>query len=774
MQMPSASFGPQNHGLQVGQNYGPISAEFHLPPERPETPPSPFATIPFSRDPDFVNRGDILDQVDQRCSAPAARVALVGLGGVGKSQLAIEYAHRVAAWQPNTWVFWVHAGTQARVEEGLMTIADAVKLPGRNQPKANILQLVYSWLSNERNGRWIMILDSADDRDVFYSPTSSDARGGRPFATYLPQSRNGSIVITTRNKDLASRLTGDRQNIIDVGPMAQADAVTLLEKKLGLPANPDIAADLVEALDLVPLAISQAAAYIQARAPRSSAEKYLAEFRENERKRARLLGYDGGDLRRDGGASNAILTTWQISFDYIRSKRPSAADLLSLMSFFDRQGIPGWILGNPKIARDAMGPRGGDAGNSIMDGETNGTRGEFEDDVAMLRDYCLIATNEVGDEFEMHGLVQLSTRRWLEASEQLEAFTQRYIERMAASFPTGQYENWATCRGLFAHVQVSLGYRPSESTTETWATLLHNGGWYASSQGKYDIAQQMVGKAREVRQRRCGREDVTTLASISLFASVLVDQGKWREAEKLNMQVMETRKTKLGADHPDTLRSMANLAAIYGNQGRWSEAEKLDVQVMETRKTKLGADHPDTLRSIANLAATYGNQGRWSEAEKLQVQVMETSKTKLGADHPDTLRSIANLAVTYGDQGRWSEAETLEVQVMETSKTKLGADHPDTLTSMANLATTLSNQGRWSEAEKLQVQVIETRKTKLGADHPDTLTSMNNLAFTWKGQGRRADALALMDDCAQARRRVLGEEHPYTISSLAAVAKWSS
>ncbi|KAK3903024.1 P-loop containing nucleoside triphosphate hydrolase protein, partial [Staphylotrichum tortipilum] len=389
----SASLGPGNQGLQVGQNLGSINAEFHLPPERRETPPAPSAAIPFSRDPDFVNRGDIIDQIDQRCSEPAARVALVGLGGVGKSQLAIEFAYQ--ARQPNIWVFWVHAGTQARVEEGFRTIADAVKLPGRNHPKADIPQLVYGWLSNERNGRWIMILDSADDHDVFYTPTRSDERTGRPFATYLPQSRNGSVVVTTRNKDLAFRLTGRYQNIIEVGPMAQTDALALLEKKLGLLPDTDVAVDLVYALDLVPLAISQAAAYIQARAPRSSPKKYLAEFQEGERKRSKLLEHDAGDLRRDGGASNAVLTTWQISFDYIRSNRRSAADLLSLMSFFDRQ--------------EGVGEGNSDDGSNATDGDTdNGADDDadsgFEDDVAMLRDYCLIVTDEAGDQFEMHGL----------------------------------------------------------------------------------------------------------------------------------------------------------------------------------------------------------------------------------------------------------------------------------------------------------------------------------------------------------------------------------
>ncbi|KAK5651026.1 hypothetical protein OQA88_1805, partial [Cercophora sp. LCS_1] len=714
--MQSTSFGPGNRGQQVGQNYGTINAEFHLPPERPETPPNPFATIPFSRDRDFVDRGDILEQIDKRCSEPAGRVALVGLGGVGKSQLAIEYAYRIATVQADTWMFWVHAGTQARVEEGFRAIADAVKLPGRNQPKANIPQLVYSWLSNERNGRWIMILDSADDRNVFYGPTGDEASNRRPFATYLPQSRNGSILITTRDKDLASRLTGHRQNAVGVGPMTQTDALKLLKKKLGSFPGAVVAADLVQALDFVPLAISQAAAYIQARAPRSSPEKYLAEFRDSERKRSRLLEYDGGDLRRDGGASNAILTTWTISFNHIRSMRLSAANLLSLMSFFDRQGIPGWVLKPSRIAKDTTRARGIDevteresndsstTDSGTDDGADDDIDGGFEDDVAMLRDYCLIVPDEAGDEFEMHGLVQLSTRKWLEAYGQQEMFKQQYIDRMAASFPTGQYENWATCRSLFAHVQVALGYRPSENTVETWAKLLHNGGWYAWSQGRYNVAQQMVSKARKVREKKLGKEDVATLASTSVFSLILLDRGRWGEAEKLFMQVMETFKTKLGADHPDTLTSMANLASTYRNQGRWEEAEKLDVQVMETRKTKLGADHPDTLTSMANLASTLWNQGRWGEAEKLFVQVMETRKTKLGADHPSTLTSMANLASTYRNQGRWGEAEKLEVQVMETRKTKLGADHPDTLTSIANLASTYRNQGQWGEAEKLDVQ----------------------------------------------------------------------
>ncbi|KAL8364519.1 hypothetical protein RB595_003682 [Gaeumannomyces hyphopodioides] len=764
---PSASFGSGDRSNSVGQIFGTMNTEIHLPPERPETPPQPFATIPFSRDPDFVNRGDILDQLRQRCFEPAGRVALVGLGGIGKSQLAIEFAHRTAEETPNKWIFWVHAGTQARVEEGFRDIADAVKLPGRNQPKADIQQLVYGWLSNERNGRWTIVLDSADDENVLYA--ANDGRKGKPLASYFPQSRNGSIVVTTRNRGLAYRLTRGYKNIINIEPMVLADALLLLEKKLGPLPDTDTAKALVQALDLIPLAIRQAAAYIQARSPLSSVGVYLAEFYKDERKRTRLLGHDAGDLRRDGGASNAILTTWQISFEHIRSKKSSAADLLALMSFFDPQGIALSLL-EPVDAEDVQRDTKSESG-----GSGDEVDGGFQDDVAILRDFCLVFTNEDGSALGMYGLVQLSTRKWLEADGLQNKFRQLFVERIAAAFPTANYSNWATCRQLFAHVEAAIDCQPTEECTqELWAGLMHRGGWYALEQGRYRAAERMAGKEKRSREKQLGKSDEKTLASAALYAETFRHQGRWEEAEKLEVEVMEMSKTKLGVDHPLTLTSMANLASTYRSQGRWQEAEKLNVEVMEARKIKLGTDHPDTLTSMANLAFTWKDQGRWEEAEKLNVEVMGTRKAKLGTDHPDTLTSMANLASTYMDQGRWQEAEKLNMEVMEIRKTKLGTDHPDTLTSVANLASTYRNQGRWQKAEKLNVEVMEARKIKLGADHPDTLTSMNNLAFTWKDQGRHAEALALIKDCTQARQRVLGPNHPHTLSSLSAVSNWSS
>jgi hypothetical protein len=358
----------------------------------------------------------------------------------------------------------------------------------------------------------MMILDSADDGDVFFKTASGRER--QSLASYLPQSRNGRILVTTRNKDLARRLTGSSKNMIEVGPMTQTDALLLLEKRLGSFSDHSSAEELVQALDCVPLAISQAGAYIQAEWPRISIAKYLAKFRESEGRKAWLLGHNTGDLRRDGGASSTILTTWQISFDSIRSKRPSAADILSLMSFFDRQGIPEWLLKPLKDCRAGAEKRS--VSDVFEDMESNSSDSEaedvFDDDVSMLRDYCLITPNQDGDEFEMHGLVQLSTRKWVEAFGRQEEFKQQFITRLSGSFPTGDYSNWVICRRLFAHVEKATDYRPaSNAVEELWATLLYNGGWYAWLQGRYDVAERMAGKARRSRERRLGREDLDTL-----------------------------------------------------------------------------------------------------------------------------------------------------------------------------------------------------------------------------------------------------------------------
>jgi len=709
-----------------------------------------------------------------------------------KSQLAIEYAYRRREHSPSTWVFWVHASNAARFETSYRDIADFVKIPGRKTPGANIFQLVYDWLRDARRS-WVLVLDNLDDAGFLSKPCNDRSLsndGSQPLKAYLPQCQNGVILVTTRNRSAALELV-ERRDMIAVEPMSEADAVALLEKKLGRIEKSDGMGELAAALEFMPLAMAQATSYIAHRAPRCSVRQYLEKFQESDRNKTSLLNFEKGQLRRDRDAKNSIIITWQISFDHVRHVRPSAADLLSLMSFFDRQGIPEALLRSREGQSDVLEKHGGDTEDINFDFNQNKDEGEdddksdsgtdckgsedkdgeeddeFEEDVSTLRDYSFIAVTASGPSFEMHRLVQLATRKWLEAHEQRERWNYQFIKNLCSALPTGEYENWTACQALFPHAKSAAAQKPKgQESLKMWATILYRAAWYAQRVGNWAGAEEMSVAAAKTRKKLLGQEHEDTLRSVSLVGGVHVLRGRWDEAESLFVQVMETRKSKLGADHLDTLISMINLASTYREQGRWEEAESLGVQVMETHKSKLGADHPNTLTSIGDLASTYRKQGRWEEAESLGVQVMETRKSKLGADHPDTLISIGDLALTYRKQGRWEEAESLGVQVIETHKSKLGADHPDTLTSMDNLALTYKKQGRWEEAESLGVQVIETRKSKLGADHPNTLTSMGNLASTYINQGRWEEAESLGVQVMETRKSKLGADHPDTLTSI--------
>ncbi|KAK8131610.1 hypothetical protein PG984_008048 [Apiospora sp. TS-2023a] len=205
---------------------------------RHETPPKPTAVIPFNRDRDCVQRDTILDQVDRLCSEPALRVALVGLGGVGKSQIAIEYANRVRDRSPETWVFWVDASSAASYEQRFREIAEYLKLPRRRNPQSNIFQLLYDWLRGDKSGRWVLILDNVDEVEFLHIPADHDGqRDGsegrsQPLVSYLPHCQHGSILITTRSKHAALTLAEER-GIITVDPIHQVEPTALAHEHPG-------------------------------------------------------------------------------------------------------------------------------------------------------------------------------------------------------------------------------------------------------------------------------------------------------------------------------------------------------------------------------------------------------------------------------------------------------------------------------------------------------------------------------------------------------------
>jgi tetratricopeptide (TPR) repeat protein len=621
--------------------------------------------VPFERNPRFTGRESQLAELEGKLfpGDHTAKIAITGLGGVGKTQLVLELLYRTKDKHKHCLIIWIPATSGESLHQAYRDVARQLRIPGWEEEKADVKDLVQGHLSKDDASQWLVVFDNADDIDMWITKAGSkqeSEQGSRGLVDYLPSSDQGSIIFTTRDRKTATKLA--HQNVVEIREMDEEAATQLLQKCL---INPDLVnnrrdtAVLLGELTYLPLAIAQAAAYINENGITLGC--YLSLLAEQEEEVIALLSEEFEDDGRYRDVKNPVATTWLISFEQIQQSNPLAAQYLSFMSCVDPKEIPQSLL-----------PPGS-------------SRKEETDAIGTLYAYSFVSRRPADPVLDLHRLVHLATRNWLRKERKLAQWTERVIVRLQEVFPDDDHKNRSVWRRYLPHARYAL---QADFVDKDWTC----------------------------------RMDL-----IWRYGLCLYEDGQWDEAELAILQVLEMRKRVLGPDHPSTLASMANLASIYWKQGRWNEAEKLEVQVMETSKTVLGAEHPDTLTSIANLALTYNNQGRLNEAEKLEVQVMETSKTVLGAEHPDTLTSIANLALTYNNQGRLNEAERLGVQVVKTRKAVLGAEHPDTLTSMANLAHTWKSQRRLPDALALLEGCCQLRKKVLGPDHPDTRYSFQAL-----------------------------------------------
>ncbi|KAG9501976.1 hypothetical protein J7337_007684 [Fusarium musae] len=489
----------------------------------------PCFNIPFDRDQDFVARPDMTAWLRDKYSSSTGRMALVGMGGFGKSQVAINLAYSIHDEDPNVNVFWVHASSKPRLEEAYRAIAQRMKLPKRDEPTTDILALVRDWLQNDESGSWLMIVDNADDVNLFY-PKGTDER---PLASFLPKAQHGTILVTSRSLDVAERLTGSRKNIFQVSTMDEAQGLHLIRNKLAVEFEHDATVKLLQALDYIPLAITQAAAYINRRSPRESVETYLKSFQESDQKRKSLLEVDLGDLRRDETVSNSVITTWQVTFEKIRHEKPSAANLLSFMSLFDHKGIPEFALhyynGKLKHWKDkAFG---------------------FEDDLDVLRSYSLVYVTTNRDFFELHATVQACTRVWTSSSGKLLRLKSLFIYSMGHIFDPFKFENWPTCQVLLPHLESVIQEELLTEDVEPWAELLYRYSEYMLETGKHKAAEEVGKKVIARGLPSLGEGHMMMYKCLSMLATAYMRQKNLDEGAKIRLQLVNNSERFWGEEH---------------------------------------------------------------------------------------------------------------------------------------------------------------------------------------------------------------------------------
>ncbi|KAF2253361.1 HET-domain-containing protein [Trematosphaeria pertusa] len=633
--------------------------------KQPKTPLVDLAwLVPFERNPRFTGREPELTRLEEMLFGThhAAKLAITGLGGVGKTQLVTELLYRVADKQKHCSFIWISAVNVESLHQSYLDVSRQLGIPGGEDDKADVKRLVQAHLSKESTGQWLLVFDNADDLDMWIPKTAGQqpGHGPRPLVDYLPKSKQGTVVFTTRDRKIAVKLA--QPNVVDVPAMGEDAAAELLGKCLinpGLVHHGQETSALLSQLTFLPLAIVQAAAYINENA--ISLADYLSLLAEQEEEVIDLLSEDFEDDWRYRDINNPVATTWLISFDQIRQRDRLAADYLSLMACIEPKDIPQSLL-PPGVSRK-----------------------KEVDAIGILTAYSFVHIGPADECLDLHRLVHLATRNWLRKEELLAQSTERAILRLSEVFPDDEPQNRTTWRKYLAHASYALDSGVTGDDDEARTSLLWKLGLCLYEDGRWNEAEKAFSRVTETRKRLLGPEHPDTLASMSNQALTYKENGQWNKAEELNVQVMETRKRVLGLEHPDTLTSMGNLALTYWNKGWWDRAEELQVQVMETQKQVLGPEHLNTLASMGNLASTYWNKGWWDRAEELEVQVMETHKRVLGPEHPDTLTSMNNLSYTWKAMGKQPEALTLMDECVQLGTRVLGDDHPDLHSSSAAL-----------------------------------------------------------------------------------------
>ncbi|KAH8729983.1 hypothetical protein BGZ61DRAFT_530108 [Ilyonectria robusta] len=807
-------------------------------PDTPSPAPKPYRVIPFPRNEDVVRRSDLFAKLDALLpSTPKyGSAALWGLGGSGKTQIALEYAYRRCS-DPACSVFWVHADNETTLAHDYKTIARKLGLDSKLDGE-DLFVVVRERIESEP--RWLLVLDNADDLALFGVGQTSDKSAS--LLDYVPRGPTGMVLWTSRDERIAGTLVGPRRGI-GVARMTVDEAKVLLETARNERTRSEELEDataLLEELQWLPLAISQAGAYM--RRTSTPIKEYLSRLVEGK-ERWRILKETEFDRHRRLDIPNSILETWHISIDRIRQENEIAYKTLHIIAYLDNQNIPLEVIAAAAIFS-----------NNRQKGGLPENEQQVDRAIIRLKEFSFITahrTEEGKRSFEMHKLVQEATRYGLNSRRLLERkptkpksrlreiigisfrkqrdakkggwedgaevyFSNAALQVITKLFPERKREMWAQCETFLTHaVRVSdwaeLCGREVEVTnllTRVSDYLFDRGRWREKervdvrafalrrgvlgekhpdtirsmgelattyhAQGRYDEAEEISVKVLELRREVLGEKHPDTIESMGSLATTYHAQGRYDEDEEISVKVLELQRAVLGEKHPDTIRSMGSLAATYHTQGRYDEDEEISVKVLELQRAVLGEKHPDTIRSMGSLATTYHAQGRYDEAEEISVKVLELQREVLGEKHPDTIRSMGELAATYHNQGRYDEAEEISVKVLELQREVLGEKHPDTIRSMRLLATIYHTQGRYDEDEEISVKVLELRRAVLGEKHPDTLEAMHDLAVTWKSQDRGDDAIALIKQCSQLRRKILGPDHPFTKRSGRALERWKT
>jgi tetratricopeptide (TPR) repeat protein len=691
--------------------------------ERPQaepTFPGPIFHVPFHRNRHFTGREELLESIatDFASGGHGSQVkALYGLGGMGKTQTALEYCYRHRS--EYTVVWWMTAETSADLAVEYGTLAVKLGLVAENDPDPQRqMEYVKAWL--ERNSGWLLVFDDAPNADA--------------VTDYLPKIQNGHVLITSRH----SAWEADAEST-QVQEMLVEDAIGFLVSRTGRTDEQKDAGDLAKTLGCLPLALEQAGAYISRR--RISLSKYVSLF---ETARQKLYKFPP-----DTAYNSTVAATWQVSFDQAAEDNPASTELLRLLAFFAADDIP---LDVVRQHADTLPPPLDEAGK---------TEYLFLETIGPLLQYSLVTRSD-DDTASVHRLVQDVTRDQMTDDEK-KTWAGAAVKLLSAAKPDDfEHPNtWPEWARLLPHIMAASD-RAQEQATEplTVAVLLDRAGSYLWKKALLKEAKTLLQRALTLREQELGPDHPDVASVLSNLATVLQDLGELKDARVYLERAIAIQEKAYDADHPVLARSYSNLATVLQDLGELKDARVYLERAIAIDEKAYDADHPVLATRYSNLALVLQDLGELKDAREYLERAIAIQEKAYEPDHPNLAACYGNLATVLKNLGELQEARGYLERAIIIKEKAYDADHPTLAVSYSNLATVLQDLGELQDARVYLERAIAIEEKAYDADHPTLAMSYSNLAVVLRDLGELQEARVYLERAIAIDKKAYDADHP--------------
>jgi tetratricopeptide (TPR) repeat protein/CO dehydrogenase nickel-insertion accessory protein CooC1 len=692
-------------------------------PRFPGTIP-PIWNVP-ARNADFSGRGAILEMLRDKLAGGGVAVvvaqALYGLGGVGKTQLALEYAHRFMADYNLVW--WVPSERAEEISLALAQLARKMELSVSDNV-AEAAEAALEELRRDTTPHWLLVFDNADDP--------------KQLEPYLPTGA-GHVLITSRNQAWTHSAEP-----LEVDVFTREESVNHLLRHIP-ELDLDDARQVADALGHLPLAVEQASAWLEQTG--MPARTYVAELATQSSK---ILG-----LNQPSDYPMPVVATWNLSFERLKERSPAAVRLLQLCAFFSPGPISMDLLYSDEMNASLL-PFDATLTEKLMLGRV----------IRDISRFALIKVDQGSNSLQMHRLVQAVIRSQMSDQEQLDARHEVHKILVGARPRQGETDdpsNWSTYDIIWPHLGPSRAEECDDARTRQ---LLLDWVRYQYRCGEFETCLTLARRLETGWTSLLGSDDQQTLYLQFNIANVLRSQGRLSEARELDEYVLERQREVLGPHHPYTLMTAGGLGADLCALGDFEEALDYYKDAYESFKDQFGEDYPRTLAAAHNLACSMRLVGNYTEARTLNAETLDRQRQVLGDDHPNTLLSAASLAHDMREMGRFRDSVDLLRTTWERYCAVLNEEMPETLRAAVSLAVSLRKAGEQSEAMNLAQDAFDRYKRRYGSDSPDTQSCALNLACDYAAVDEMPRAINLVSDVIREHQSSLGPDHPNSLVAI--------